>query len=260
MFESLNLVVTTIGIVGLSVVVSLLALWLVRKAVPHHRLTPHNEVSGFVYAVIGVIYAVIIAFVVISVWEQYRAAEVNARHEADAIGNLYRIAEGLPEPSRQAIQTAALDYVTVVVDEEWPKLRDGDRIGEEGLDNTDALWSAVYEVETTTPEQEQLYAAALDQIDELSAYRRERLADAESGVLSILWVVMIGGGILTVLFPCLFGVENRLVHSLIIATLAATIGLLLVTVYELNHPFQGEVHVQPDGFELVLEQFGDGQR
>ena len=41
-----------------------------------------------------------------------------------------------------------------------------------------------------------------------------------------------------------------------IIELAAAIGLLLFTVYELDHPFQGDVHVQPDGFELVLEQFG----
>jgi len=37
-------------------------------------------------------------------------------------------------------------------------------------------------------------------------------------------------------------------HALIIATLAATLGLLLFLTYELNHPFRGDVHVQPDGF------------
>jgi hypothetical protein len=66
---------------------------------------------------------------------------------------------------------------------------------------------------------------------------------------------MIGGGLLTVLFPCLFGVENGLVHALIIATLAATIGLLMFAVANFNHPFRGDVHVPPEGFVLVLEQF-----
>jgi hypothetical protein len=256
--ESTNFVVLGVVFVGLSVLVSLLALWLVRWLVPNHRLTPHNEVSGFVYAVIGVIYAVIIAFVVISVWERYSAAEDNAHHEAEAVGNLFRLAEGLPEPARQAIQGAALDYAAVVVEEEWPLLREGRRPSETALAHMDALWLAVYGVDVATPGQEALYAAALDELDDLSSFRLARLMEAEAGVLGIMWAVMIAGGILIVLFPCQFGVESGLVHALIIATLAATIGLLLLTVYEMNHPFRGTVRVAPDGFELVLDQFGDG--
>lgn len=259
MLDSSHIVVPVVVIIGLSIAVSLLALWVVRRVVPHERLTPHNDVSGFVYAVIGVIYAVIIAFVLISVWEAYSAAEENARHEAGATGNLYRLAAGLPEPSREALQTAALDYATTVVEDEWPSLLDGDVPGARELAHTDPLWTAIYEADATTPKEAELYAAALDQVDVLSSHRRERLEQAESGVLGILWAVMIGGGILTVLFPCLFGVENGLVHALIVTILAATIGLLLVTVYELNRPFEGAVHIQPEGFELVLEQFGAGQ-
>lgn len=258
MFGSPKLLVTAIVIVGLCIAVSLLALWLVRRTVPHDRLKPHNDVSGFVYAVIGVVYAVIIAFVLVSVWEQFNEAEDNARHEAGALGNLHRIAEGLPASSRGAVQDATLSYAHTVIDDEWPRLRDGDKLGAQELTHTDVLWSAIYEVEVSTPREQKLYAAALDQLDALSSYRRERFAQAESGVLGILWAVMIVGGILTVLFPCLFGVENGLVHGLIVAILAATIGLLLLTVYELNAPFKGNVHVKPDGFELVLEQFSAG--
>lgn len=54
---------------------------------------------------------------------------------------------------------------------------------------------------------------------------------------------------------CDFGVENALVHYLIVATLAATLGLLLFLTYDLNHPYRGDVNVEPDGFERVLEQF-----
>ena len=256
MFGSPHLVVTAVVIVGLSVLAALLVLGLVRRAIPHNRLTPHNEVSGFVYAAIGVIYAVILGFVVISVWEQYSDAESNARQEADAVGNLYRLADGLPPPSRQAMQGAALDYASAVVNEEWPAMADGTPVSQRQINQLNALWSTLYTVEVTTSREEQLYAATIDQMDALSGHRRERLEDADTGLLGIMWAVMIVGGMLTVLFPCLFGVENGLVHALIIGTLAAAIGLLLFTVYELDHPFQGDVHVQPDGFELVLEQFG----
>ncbi len=257
MFGLPNLVLTAIVIIGLSVAVSLLALWAVRRLVPNDRLAPHNDVAGFVYAVIGVLYAVIIAFVLIDVWEEYSQAEENALHEAGALGNLHRLAEGLPEPSRQEIQDATLTYAAIVVDDEWPRLLDGNLLDARDLARTDALWSALYRVEPSTSREEALYAAALDQVDTLSAHRRERLAEAQSGMLGVLWAVLIGGGILTVLFPCLFGVDNGVVHAIIVAILAATIGLLL-TVYELDSPLDGELHINPVGFELVLDQFEAG--
>lgn len=259
MFGSPNFVLTAIVIIGLNVAVSLLALWAVRRLVPNDRLAPHNDVAGFVYAVIGVVYAVIMAFVLINVWEDYSQTEDDARREAGALGNLHRLAEGLPDASRQEIQDATLDYALTVVDDEWPRLLDGNLLEARDLAHTDALWSALYRVEPASAREEALYAAALDQVDTLSSHRRARFVEAGSGLLGVLWAVMIGGGILTVLFPCLFGVENGVVHALIVAILAATIGLLLLTVYELDSALEGEVHIDPDGFELVLEQFEAGR-
>ncbi len=259
MFASSGLVVTAIVIVGLSIGVSLLVLWLTRHLFPNHQLAAYNDVSGFVYAVIGVVYAVIIGFVVINVWTQYDEAEDNARLEAGAVGNLHRIAEGLPEPASSALQDATLAYVRTVIDDEWPNLRNGERPGARELAHTDGLWAALNQVDPQTPREQQLYASALDQLTALSSFRRERFAQSESGVLGVLWMVMIAGGVLSVLFPCLFGVEKGFMHGLIVAILAATIGLLLLTVYQLDYPLRGDVSVQPDEFELVLEQFGGGQ-
>ena len=247
-------------IVGLSVALSLLVLWAIRSAIPHQRLTPHNEVSGFVYAVIGVVYAIILGFAVITVWEHYNESQSNARAEANAVANIYRVASGLPEPSRRDIQTAALAYASTVVDQEWAAMNDGTAPTEQAVADIDALWSIFYGVAVTTPMEEALYVEGLDQLAELSAFRRERLEDNDAALLGIMWGVVVGGAILTVLFPCLFGVESRLVHSLIIGTLAASIGLLILLTYDLNYPFRGDVTIEPDGFRRVLEQFGTGDR
>lgn len=255
MLTSNHIVVDSVLIVGSSIVLSLLVLWTVRKIFSHERLTPHNEVSGFVYAAIGVIYAVILGFAVISVWEEYRDAEANAVAEADALGNLYRIAEGLPDPPGDAIQQTVLDYATTVVEEEWQAMEEGTAPSQQAVTYTDELWSAFYDVELSTPAEEALYTAALEEMDSASHHRRERMEDADTGLLGIIWGIMIGGAILTVLFPCLFGVENGLVHSMIIGTLAAALGLLLLLAYDLNHPFRGDVHIQPDGFVRVIDQF-----
>ena len=255
MLTSHHILVDSLITVGSSIVLSLLILWAARRIFSHEQLTPHNEVSGFVYAAIGVIYAVILGFAIISVWEEYRGAETNVVAEANALGNLYRLAEGLPDPTGDEIQQTVLDYAATVVDEEWEAMEEGTAPTEQAVMYTDELWNLFYDVELSTPAEEGLYAAALAEMDSLGHHRRERLQDADSDLLGIIWGVMIGGAVLTVLFPCLFGVENGLVHSMIIGTLAAAIGLLLLLAYDLNHPFQGDVGIHPDVFVRVIDQF-----
>ena len=48
-------------------------------------LARHNDVAGFIYAALGVIYAVLLALVVIAVWGEYDAASVTVEQEANAL-------------------------------------------------------------------------------------------------------------------------------------------------------------------------------
>src|SRR5205085_7914268 len=98
-----GLLLTGILIIGGSILLSLAGMLLVRRRVPQSVLREHNEVAGFLIAVIGVAYAVLLVFVVIAVWEKFEAARATAEHEAGALANLYRIAEGLPEPTRHHV-------------------------------------------------------------------------------------------------------------------------------------------------------------
>src|SRR5215213_6900947 len=113
-------------VVGGSLLLTLLAVVLVRRLVAHQTLARHNDVAGFVYATMGVTYAVVLAFVVIAVWENYAATREVADQEAGAVGALYRLATGFPAPQRAAAQEALLAYAEAAVDEEWPAMADGE--------------------------------------------------------------------------------------------------------------------------------------
>ena len=47
---------------------------LVQRLVPHEKRQEHNDVAGFLYAVVGIVYAVLLALLVIAVWEQFQKA------------------------------------------------------------------------------------------------------------------------------------------------------------------------------------------
>jgi hypothetical protein len=66
-------------VVGGVCLLALAGLELVQRLVPASSRQPHNDVAGFIYAALGVIYAVLIALVVIAVWEEYGAAQRNRR-------------------------------------------------------------------------------------------------------------------------------------------------------------------------------------
>jgi hypothetical protein len=98
----------------------------VQRLVPATIRMKYNDVAGFIYAVLGVIYAVLLALVVIAVWEEYGRARVTVESEANALAETFWLAHQFPEPQQHhIIQELARSYARVVVEEEWPLMADG---------------------------------------------------------------------------------------------------------------------------------------
>jgi uncharacterized protein (DUF983 family) len=119
----------------------------------------------------------------------------------------------------------------------------------------DDIRATIQGYEPRTAAGEQLYAEGLDQVQRLADARRTRLVAAEEGLPTVLWVVLIVGGIVVVGFAYLFGMENTWAHALMVVALAGVIALVLFTIAALDHPFIGSARVGPEAFELVLERF-----
>ena len=85
-------------VVAVFVLIAVVGLTLVQRIVPSHLRQQHNDVAGFIYAVLGVIYAVLIALVVIAVWEDYAAARDTVEREASELDDVFRLAHPLPDP------------------------------------------------------------------------------------------------------------------------------------------------------------------
>ena len=72
-------------VVGCSAALSVGSLLLVRRFVPHHRLKQHNDVTGSVFATVGVLYAVLLGFMVISVWQSFDYASANVEKDRKSV-------------------------------------------------------------------------------------------------------------------------------------------------------------------------------
>lgn len=239
--------------VALVVALATGGLLVVQRLVPQDFREQHNDVAGFIYAVLGVVYAVLLAFVVIAVWDEVESARETAELEANELAEVFSLAERFPEPERGRIQDLSRSYARIVVEEEWPLMRDH-RVSARASETLNELRKTVQDFEPRTGSEQVLYDQGLTRVHDLSETRRLRILEVDQGIPSILWAALLIGGFVTVVFAYLFGLKSPVVHALMVAALALAVSGMLVTVDALEYPFSGDVRVQPDAFELVLRR------
>jgi hypothetical protein len=251
-------VVTGLFIVAVATLVAVGGLVVVQSLYSTKRRKQHNDVAGFIYAVLGVSYAVLLGLMLIAVWEQWNAAQDVASDEANELAGIFWFAHALPQPEGRHIQKLARSYAQVVVEEEWPLMEQGSS-SPKAWDTLDELRGTILGLDPPMGAQLVRYNQVLEQLHALGDARRERLLAANEGLATILWVVLIGGGVITIAFTYLFGLDNTVVHTLMVAALAMILSLSLFTVAALDYPFKGDVRIHPAAFEQVLERFQESK-
>ena len=192
----------------MAVLVSLIGLVLVRRLAPIDELAQHTGVAGYVYAVIGVIYAVVLALVVIAAWEEYRDAREAVANEASAVLNLARAVNGWPAADRDEVESALTAYARQVVDVEWPAMGRGDFGPTTDTVTVNQLWQALNQAEESAAAKSASYEVALQQLNDLGEARRNRLLLGQEGLPVSMAVILIIGAVVTVGFAYLFAVDN----------------------------------------------------
>ena len=240
-------------VVLLAVALAVAGLVVVLRIVPLPIRQAHNTATGTIYAALYVMFGVTLGFSLFLVWQQYEVAQRTAESEAADVEQLYRLAGGFPEPERGRVQDLAASYARVVVEEEWPLMRDG-RTSERAGELADDLRSSIQDFEPGTESEQALRSEGLTRLDDLEEARALRQLEVREGLPRIVGVVLIVGSVITVAFTFLFGMETAWLHMLAVAALTVIISLILYTVAVLEYPFNGDVRVQPDAFELALRE------
>ena len=234
---------------------SIMGLMYVRRWVHHSKLRSHNDVAGAIFSIIGTLYTVTLAFVVIIVWESLGVADERAAREAGTVGDLIRDSGFLPAPYGPMLQEQIRAYAQTVVKDEWPLMASGQ--GSPLVWNETAeLFRTFSKLKPVSPNEVNIHLEILRSLNDLSVERRLRLLSSQSKIPGLMWTVLILGGVITVGFSYFLGVERDLAHIVMTGALAAMIAMTLFLVSAINHPFSGDLHVEPDALRLVLNQYG----
>jgi Protein of unknown function (DUF4239) len=241
--------ILTLGAAAYGVGLTLFSRWMYGV----DRLKLNNEVAGFKFAVVGVFYAVMLAFVVIAVWEDFRNTENAVRDEAKAAVDLHRLSFALPIEGGADIRKHLISYVNDVREREWTTMAVGEP-SDAVVTDLDRLSQAVFAVKPEGFQELALYQNALRLLAVMTDNRNERLDSADGSVPSILWFVLIVGGLITLGYPAFFGTTNLLAQTLMTAALAELVALSLLLGLAFDYPFTGEVHISAFPFDYALRQ------
>jgi hypothetical protein len=248
--------ILTAGILGASVLITLIGLYLVRRTVDVDKLKSNHEVAGVMIGVVGTIYAVLLAFVVVVEWQKYADASNAAATEANILGDVSRMAERLPPVQRKQILTELRNYALAVSNDEWPMLAKG-KSSDKATSLLNELWrSYVIDQNPQMAAEIALYGESLRRLNDLSDCRRIRINASHNGLPPMLWMLLIGGGAVTVTFTYFFGVPHIRAQFLMVAALTGEIAFILLLIICLDNPYRGELKVDPSSIREQADHIG----
>jgi hypothetical protein len=226
---------------------------LLRRWYGYERLASNNEIAGFKFATVGVVYSVMVAFAVIVVWEKFNDAELAVVQEAGAAATLYRLSAG-PEPDMVAARKALGDYLNAAIESEWPTMSKG-AASPETRQALDAVYVAALRVASDGLRQPAILSEMFKQVDAITQARRVRLHLATGVVPGIVWLVLTSGAFLTVGFTFFFGTKNLPAQVLMTGILSALVFMALMVIVSIDHPFTGPSSVGAEPLEHVAADF-----
>jgi hypothetical protein len=236
-----------VAIVVVCVICSLAFMAAMNHYWPAESRRAHNDLIGWQLSVLGTTYAVIVGFMLYTVWTDFGSAELNLDAEANSLVNLYRLSDGLPAGQGARIKELALAYGDAVENQEWSDMA-RDIVPAQTHPIIEKMWQTLMSVKGASPTEITAEDHALYELSELAGHRRVRLVECAARLPGVLWFVLIVGGAVTVASTCMFGASNGALHVIQVAAFSLLIALVLAAIADINRPFQGSVHVSDYAF------------
>ena len=180
--------------VGLTLGVVVLAVWLIRRFVPATREGFDAEVSSQMLGVVAALFGLLLAFIIVIQYQNFGDAEGNVTQEADALAAIVRDSDAFRGPGGERVRLAIGTYVRAVVDDEWPRMREGE-VSARAEDAVNGIYGALQAIEPRAGREAAFYDDAVRQLNEALVARRDRLEAASGGLPSLIAALIIVGSV-----------------------------------------------------------------
>jgi hypothetical protein len=220
------------------------------------RLRIQAEDSEFVGAMIQcvmVFYGLAVALIAVNVWQTYSNVQSVVAGEASALDALYRDVSSYPEPIRLELQENLRTYTDQIIHGAFPLMRRG-QTPTAGFAYMTRFQAILDKFEPVTEGQKILHAETLRAYNLLIEARRLRLDAASACLPTVMWIVIIVGGCISLTTSFFVKIEDARLHAIMVMLLAGFMGLVIFMTFAFDRPFRGDLGIDPQPYQLIYDR------
>jgi amino acid transporter len=227
--------------------------WIVTRLAVNERARAFKAVSPGMLPPLGILFALLVGFIAVEVWNNYDKAKVAVATEASALRALVLLAENFPEDQKTHIHALIDRHIEEAVNKEWPTMARHTAT----LANlrATALIEELHDVLTLKPADDGQRSAQVEMVRALHTAmdaRRLRIVVSQSAVGRVKWAGILLQGLCTLIAIAMVHSDNRLAAAIALSLFATGIALSLLLIAAYSRPFTGEISVKPDLLKQVI--------
>ena len=226
--------------------------WVVTRLAVNDRARAFKAVSPGMLPPLGILFALLVGFIAVEVWNNYEKAKVAVATEASALRDMVLLAGTFPEEQKTRIYALVDRHIEVAVNEGWPAMaRHRMTLSTLATSLIEAL-HVTLELKPADDSQRIARSEMVKAIDTAADARRQRIVISQSAVGTVKWAGILLMGLCTLVAIAMVHSDNRLACAIALTLFATGIALSLLLIAAYSRPFTGEISVRPDLLKQVI--------
>jgi hypothetical protein len=223
---------------------------LLKKRLGAETIAKCHEVGSYYLSMVGTFYAVLLGLIVVDAMTKFQEAQSAVDREMTALIRIYSSAERFPE-QRAHLEKTVTDYADEVIDVEFPMMERKGRPDEKARDIALEILQTVKGIEPVTENQKAMFPILLSDVSDLLIARRERTKATNFGEPTVEWIILVTGGLITIILTFFFTIESHAIHMFMRIAVALTILMSLYLTFLFGSPFSGDLKVSSEPLKMV---------
>ncbi|HEY9711896.1 MAG TPA: hypothetical protein V6C72_00410, partial [Chroococcales cyanobacterium] len=179
-------------IFSIVILVTFVGQLVVDKAFNKEALATHQSLVEAMLGVVGTLFSVLLGLLVAGAIDNYQNIKMQVAYEANACGDIFRVARGLDTDERIVIRNLCREYARVVIEDEWPQMQQR-QMSPKAWNVYQKLWEACVAIDIQNNRESNLHQAILAAMQTMGENRRARAVNCTVGLSSVLWLSIIAG-------------------------------------------------------------------
>jgi len=260
----------------IQIIISLIAIVVITLATRHYIFYQNIEIDldswGVFYATYGILYAIIIGFILIGAVGRYEQLKFAVDSEINVIQNIrdfllyFSDSSSLQRTGIKGTRSEHINvllnirqcvyiYVKSVYEKEWLEMSDQTEMTDP--DSTQELKDIIVSVSKLESQDENdsiALASIINLLSELTNHRAKRIFLSNEEIPPPIMKLLVFMSIILVAGFFLVGVQNIWVHLIMIISFSTTIQLIINLLIDLNTPFSGIWNIDNERYVVLAEK------